>query len=181
MNHEMSYLIPYTDSQKTIAAAFRRMLRNAVTAYAAMNAGYIGPNPAPQVGVQMVPHEPETGIEEFHLGWVTVQFRNDPLTEEEKAYDYIAFPRYEEGDPCYQENMGWYDWDVKQHNGPMRLVIAETFRVVNEEVLKCLEGLPAHAVHVHNLHGLTFTIKPAGEEKNNWRAVVTLAEKILSD
>lgn len=172
MNHAMSYLIPYTDSQKAIASALRRMLRDAVSAYAAMNAGYIGPDPAAQIGVQMISHDPDSGVEEFRFGWVTVQFRNDPPTETEESYPYTAEPKYD-------KDFLWYEWDAKQLNGPMRLVIAETFRVVNEQVQQAVEGLPPHVSYAHNLGGLTITIKPLGEEKANWRAIVKLDEKIL--
>lgn len=173
MNHTISYLRPYTEPQKAIASALRRMLRDVVGAYASMNAGYIGPNPAPQIGVQMIPHEPETGIEEFRFGWVTVQFRNDPPTEMEESYPYTAEPKYD-------KDFLWYEWDVKQFSGPMRMVIAETFRVVNEQVQQAVQSLPPHVSYAHNLHGLTLTIKPLGEEQADWRAIVKLDEKILN-
>jgi hypothetical protein len=173
MNHEISYLIPYTDSQRAIAAALRRMLRDAVTAYAGMNAGYIGPDPAPQIGVQMISHEPETGIEEFRFGWVTVQFRNDPPSEKEKDYPYTSETKYD-------KDFLWYEWDVKQFTGPMRLVIAETFRVVNEVVEQAVQNLPPHVSYADNLKGLTITIKPRGEEQANWRAIVKLEDRILN-
>jgi hypothetical protein len=166
----ISYLKPYTPTQKHLAATMRRLVRDLAAAM--------------RVSSRLVQHPPESGVEEYQLPWLTVQFVSAPETEE--RLDNKADYSYGNLDHLLHTVYGNYYVNCVENIEPPKkpvLIFELGFFEQLQEVLlqtqvtlKSIEDeVSLRMVHSSQSKTLTISIKPVGEEKEDWRIVIEIA------